>query len=184
MMRYAIAAAAVLAASTHADAAVTVIGGGLAAKCFEAAELRNIADSRAIDVCDLALEQESLSRRNKAATYVNRGIIYMRSGQYDRAVADYDAGLRLVPDLYEAHVNRGAALHGLKRYEEALASLNIGVKTQDIKALAVGYYNRGLVNERLGDVTSAYFDFKKALETNPDFALAQQQLTRFSVVEE
>lgn len=179
-----IALTALALSSATANAAVSVFGGGYAADCYKAAETSNLPAGKAIEVCNLAIEQENLSRKNRAATYVNRGIIYMREGQNERALADYDSGLRLLPDLYEAHVNRGAALHAMQRFQEALDSLNIGVKSQDPNALAVGYYNRGLVNERLGDVTNAYLDFKKALETRPEFGLAARQLERFTVVEQ
>ena len=178
-----LAAASVLGGlvSAPAQAAVTVIGGGLARDCYIAVETGQIAASKALSICELALEQETLSRKNMAATYVNRGILHLRMGQNVRAMADFDTSIRNVPDLYEAHVNRGAALFALDRFEEALAAFNIGIKSEDLNARVTAYYNRGLAHEHLGDVTSAYYDYKTALELDPDFALATKQLTRFQV---
>jgi tetratricopeptide (TPR) repeat protein len=45
----------------------------------------------------------------------------------------------------------------------------------------LAYYNRGLTKEKLNDVRGAYEDYKKALELNPTFTLAADQLKRFTV---
>lgn len=177
------AVAAALAASVTAPAqgAVTVIGGGLARDCYEAVEFVRVSNSDAIDICDRALEQEVLTRRNKAATYTNRGILYMREGRNDRALSDYSKSLSLMP-LLETKVNLGAALYGLKRYTEALQVLNEGIATDSPDARATGFYNRALTYEKLGNVQAAYEDFRAALQVKPDFEAAQRQLSRFTVV--
>jgi tetratricopeptide (TPR) repeat protein len=176
-----IAALLAVAAAAPAQAAVTVIGGGLARDCYEAVEYVRVSNSDAIRICDLALEQEVLTRRNRAATYTNRGILFMRDGRNDRALADYKKSLSLMP-LLETKVNLGAALYGLKRYTEALEALNEGIATDSDNARATGFYNRALTYERLGNVQAAYEDFRTALEIKPDFEAAQRQLTRFTVV--
>jgi tetratricopeptide (TPR) repeat protein len=175
------AALATAAALVPAQAAVTVFGGGLARDCYEAVEGRAEPISRAMQVCDLALQEEELTRKNRAATHVNRGILFMRQGRNERALADFDSGLRLKPDLHEAEINRGAALYNLKRFEEAEAAIEIGLQTEDAEARAIGLYNRALLRERRGDVTGAYYDFLAASELSPDFTQAGEQLKRFTV---
>ena len=177
------AAGLALSFSAPAHAAVTVIGGGLARDCYMAVEYQKISSERAMDICSLALEQESLTRRNRAATYTNRGIVEMRMGHNDRALADYTRSLNIMPELTQAKVNLGAALYGLKRYPEALAALNEGVKTDQLDARAVGYYNRGLTYEKLGDLQSAYEDYQRALQVKPDFKQAADQIGRFTVID-
>jgi tetratricopeptide (TPR) repeat protein len=183
--RLGISVAAGLSAGVMApqsQAAVTVIGGGLARSCYEAVEYSKVTPARAVQICDSALEQEQLSRRNRAATLTNRGILFMREGRHERALADYSRSIRLMPELLESKVNLGAALYGLGRYEEALAALNEGLRTDSVDARAVGFYNRALCHEQLGDVQSAYEDFQRALDAHPDFEQAQKQLARFTVV--
>ena len=175
-----VAAATPLPAS--AQGAVTVIGGGLAQSCYEAAEMQRDPVARGIEVCDAALQQEVLRRRDKAATYTNRGILHMRSGNNTRALWDYQRSLETMPDLKEAKVNLGAALYNLKRYPEALAALNEGIGTEQFDARVVGFYNRGLTYEKLGDLQSAYEDFRQALDLKPDFKLAAEQIGRFTVI--
>lgn len=176
---FAVVIAAAFAAPSQA--AVTVFGGGLARTCYEAVEYEKISTERAIDICSLALEQEGLKRRDKAATLTNRGILYMRAGKNQKALNDYQRSLALMPELLETKVNLGAALYGLGRYTDALAALNDGILTDDVEARAVGFYNRALAHESLGDVQSAYEDFRRALNAKPDFALAERQLARFTV---
>jgi tetratricopeptide (TPR) repeat protein len=144
-------------------------------------EYARVPPSKALEVCDLALETERLSRRDRAATLTNRGILHMRDGRNSRALQDYQRSLELMPDLTETKVNIGAALYGLKRYPEALAMLTEGITTESADARATGFYNRALTHEKLGDVQSAYEDFQAALRAKPDFEMAQKQLERFTV---
>ena len=164
-----------------AQAAVTVIGSGLGRECYLAVDKGVMPALKALNICDTALETETMSRKNRAATYVNRGILHLRMGNHARALADFNTSIVGQADLYEAYVNRGAALFGLDRYEEALADFDLGVRSENLDARVTAYYDRGLVHERLGNVTSAYYDYKAALELQPDFALATKQLSRFQV---
>lgn len=169
-------------AAASAQGAVTVIGGGLAQSCYEAVEFSRVNVTKAIEICDLALQHEHLRARDKAATYTNRGILHMRQGNNTRAMWDYQRGLQVMPELEEAKVNLGAALYNLKRYPEALKALNEGVGTDSLEAKAIGFYNRGLTHEKLGDIQSAYEDFRRAYQLNPEFTQASEQMSRFTVV--
>jgi tetratricopeptide (TPR) repeat protein len=178
----ALAASLLFSPAAFAQGAVTVIGGGLGQACYEAAEDQRVAPMKAMEICNLALTTEVLKRRDKAATYTNRGILHMRAGNNTRALWDYQNSLRLMPELKEAKVNLGAALYNLKRYPEALAALNEGVASESENARIVGFYNRGLTHEKLGNLQSAYEDFREALKMKPDFKQAQDQIARFTVV--
>jgi tetratricopeptide (TPR) repeat protein len=178
----ALAASLLLSSAALAQGAVTVIGGGLGQACYEAAEGRQIAPMKAMEICNLALTNETLKRRDKAATYTNRGILHMRMGNNTKAMWDYEKSLAMMPNLKEAKVNLGAALYNLKRYPEALAALNEGVGSESDTARTIGYYNRGLTHEKLGNLQLAYEDFREALRMKPDFKQAQEQIERFTVV--
>lgn len=178
----ALAASLLASPAALAQGAVTVIGGGLGQACYEAAEDRRVAPMKAMEVCNLALTNETLKRRDKAATYTNRGILHMRMGNNTKAMWDYQKSLGMMPDLKEAKVNLGAALYNLERYPEALVALNEGVGSESENARIIGFYNRGLTHEKLGDLQSAYEDFRQALKMKPDFKQAQDQISRFTVV--
>lgn len=178
----ALAIVALAAPQASAQGAVTVFGGGLGQACYEAVELGDGPVGRALELCTRALETETMKRRDRAATYTNRGILFMRQGNNTRAMWDYQRGLELMPDLQETKVNLGAALYNLQRYPEAMAALNEGIGTDDIEAKAIAHYNRGLTYEKLGNIQLAYEDFREALILKPDFALAATQMQRFTVV--
>lgn len=182
MLRFlALACGAGIAWAGAASAQAIIIGGGLAKDCYESVEDGSTRYTQIERICTNALTQESLTRTNRAATLVNRGIVRMRAERYEDAIADYDRALALEPELGAAYLNRGAALIFMEEYEQAVASLDraIDLETQDLHA---AYYNRAIARERSGDVEGAYFDFARAGDLMPDWDLPQRQLSRFTVV--
>jgi tetratricopeptide (TPR) repeat protein len=173
------AAAASLAITAPAAASVTVLGGGLAHECSEAA-LNGESDFRFETLCTKALETELLNPRDRAGTLVNRGVLKLRRKAFAAALADFDRAIDAKPDLGEAYINRGAASVGARHYADGLADLN--------KALELGveepekaYYNRALAYEGLDNLKAAYFDYQKAVELAPDWDQPKQELARFTV---
>jgi tetratricopeptide (TPR) repeat protein len=173
------AGAAFLAWAAPSEGAVTVLGGGLARECSVAA-LKGESDVRFDAVCTQALDTELMSLRDRAGTYVNRGVLKLRRKQFDAARWDFNRAIETKPDLGEAYINRGAAAIGAHRYAEGLADVN--------KALELGveepekaYYNRALAYEGLDDMKAAYFDYQKALEIAPDWDQPRRELARFTV---
>ena len=173
------AAAGVALAAGAAKASVTVIGGGLAEACSKAT-LAGQSAIRSEALCTQSLEEELLTPRDKAGTFVNRGIMRMRRGEMAAALADFNQAIRYKPDLGEIYVNRGAALVGEHRYADGLADLNKGLQI-GVEEPAKAYYNRALAYEGMDDVKSAYFDYQKAVELSPNWDAPKQQLVRFHV---
>jgi tetratricopeptide (TPR) repeat protein len=171
--------AALLLLSAPAHALISVVGAGMAHDCFIAAKAGT--DLRGgIATCDLALAEELLDARSRAATYVNRGVMKAALGHADQALADYDSGLAVFPGLGDGYVDRGAVLIALKRYDEAMADINKGISLGQTYE-QIGYYNRGVAEFYLERIPESYHDFKKALEIAPDFARASDQLKNFVV---
>src|SRR5437764_9463793 len=110
-----VAAAAALAAAGEARASVTVIGGGLAEACSKAA-LAGKTEVTFERICTQALETEMLSARDRAGTFVNRGVLKLRRLNFLAATKDFDAAVNLQPKMGEAYVNRGAAAIGEHRF--------------------------------------------------------------------
>lgn len=176
-----IGALAALFLAGEAAASVTVLGGGFAEACSRYAILGH-SERRFEAECNRALEDEVLDRSDRAGTFVNRGVMKMRRMEYEAAKRDFDAAVRLKPDIGEAYVNRGAAFIGLKRYDLGLVDLNKGIEigiqpTETAKA----YYNRAMAHEGVGDPKAAYFDYLKAQELSPDWLAPRNELQRFTV---
>lgn len=179
-----LAGAVVLGATlvpTSARSAVTVIGSGLARLCYEAAESGR-ATSEGFDSCDGALSEQALNVRDRAATFVNRGILNMRQRRIPAAIDDYERAIRLKSDLAEAYVNKGIALvHAGGRESEAVNLLSQGLDLGPVQP-EVAYYTRGIANEALGRTRAAYDDYRQAAALKPEWAEPRNQLKRFSVV--
>ena len=167
-------------AASQAQAAVTVLGNGIARSCYEIAEFGGNAHD-GIAECTIALDEAALPVTDRAATFVNRGILKSRNDDPNGALDDYNRGLDLDPNLGEAYVDRGAVMILFQRYDDALKDINKGIG-MGAKKPEIAYYDRAIVDEALGDVRGAYEDYKKAVEIAPDFALASDQLARFKVV--
>src|SRR5581483_11153925 len=89
--------AALLAAAPGARASVTVIGGGLAEACSKAA-LSGKSDANSEKTCTTALDTEMLSPRDRAGTFVNRGVLKLRRGRFEAATKDFDTAVQLRPN--------------------------------------------------------------------------------------
>ena len=85
-----------------------------------------------------------------------------------------------MPDLGDGYVDRGAALIQLKRYDEAMTDINRGIGL-GLSYEHVGYYNRGVAEFYLGRIKESYYDYKKALDIEPNFKPAAEELKHFTV---
>lgn len=174
-----IAAAATALVAETASAQVFVIGNGLGGECFQKTKNNHNNFRATEEICTRALREQAMTRKNRAATYVNRGVLRMREGQYDKALADYAEAVNLQPELGAAYLNEGAAHIYRRDFASALAPLDqaIALESHDLFA---AYYNRAIARENTGDVNGAYEDFQTSLELKPGWELAERQLSRFS----
>ena len=62
------------------------------------------------------------------ATHVNRGILRLRRGLVDEAVADFDRAIALDPEQPEAYLNKGAALIRRQNPAEALQLFTVALE--------------------------------------------------------
>jgi len=165
-------------ASGSAQAAVTVIGSGPAEMCYQGAE--NGGDPNLyISYCTQALGS-LLTTRDRAATFVNRGVLKLSLAESNAALDDFNAGLAIDDSLGEGYVDRGAALIGLKRYDDAIKDIDKGL-TLGAKRPEIAYYDRAMADEARGDALAAYQDTQHALAAQPDYARASDNLKRFKV---
>ena len=178
-MRRLVLAAVLAAIAAPASASVLVMGTGMAADCSRAA-FKGRSDTDSITLCSRSLDEERLLRRDRAGTLVNRGVMLLRAKDYSSARADFDRAIALEPTLGEAFVNRGVSMMADRAYAEALAEIDRGLAL-GVDEPAKAFDNRALVQESLGDAKAAYYDYRKAQDLAPDWALPARQLTRFTV---
>jgi len=174
-------AAAVAALAVPAAAAITVIGSTSARLCYEAAEARSIPSTNSIGRCDDALEREALTEYEIVATYVNRGILKLRRGQVDAAIADFDLAIARDPREPESYLNKGmASLRLPNGWTQAVPLFDTAIQRRTRRP-AIAYYGRAVAHELGGEVKLAYRDYKQASAIEPHWRDPQTELARFSV---
>lgn len=186
----ALATASLLLAGAAAATELTFIGGSYAEMCStsahhpEDAEHVELTGSRMahspIEICTLAIEDETGTPFDKAGSYNNRGVHLFDAGRFDEALADFEQALRILDTLAAAHINRGYTLVALERWGESLPSFDRGIEL-GAPDPARAHFNRGVAHEELGHVRDAYNDYRKASELDPVWELPKQELARFSV---
>jgi tetratricopeptide (TPR) repeat protein len=76
---------------------------------------------RRISGCTRLLKSGRLSTKNRAITFIKRGLAFSKKSQYDRAISDHTQAIRLNPRLAAGYINRGSA-YGMKgQYDRAIA---------------------------------------------------------------
>src|SRR5713226_2195901 len=88
-----------LATSANSDA-IDLARKGLAAK-----ERREFA--LAIQLFDQALTQGTFEKKDRGLLTYSRGVSYEELGMHDKALADLDAAIALIPDFPNAYIYRG-----------------------------------------------------------------------------
>ncbi|MBX3431647.1 MAG: tetratricopeptide repeat protein [Hyphomonadaceae bacterium] len=188
-MKRALLAGAVIAASvfTAANAMaadtgigpIVVYGRGPAQDCYVAA-ISDRHDRGSLAVCSLALNHDFLTREDRTATLVNRGVLLMRRGLDERALSDFEYAASLSPDFGEAQVMRGIALVQLGRYREAVDTLTHAIAMNPDRPERA-YFYRAAAYEEVGNASAAYADYRRAADLAPNWGPPRTELTRFVV---
>ena len=170
--------AALAAPSAQAQVIIT-LGTGMAHDCFLHAKAGvNLQDG--LHVCSLALDHEPLGKRDRAGTFDNRGVINDMLSHTQDATDDFNASIALDPSLGDPYVNLGAMLIKKGQHQEALDQINKGIEL-GMAFPHIGYYDRAIAEQMLGKYKEAYYDYKKVLELEPNFAMATERLKDFVV---
>lgn len=103
---------------------------------------------------------------NMDQIYYDRANCYENLHQYNKAIADYDAILKMDDDAEEAFLYRGDCYFKLGNYEKAVADYTETIK-HDIDHLQKPYLCRAKAYEKLGKVNLAKADIAKAKALGP-----------------
>ena len=181
MLKKLLLTAAALAVAGPAIAAVQVIGNSSARICFETADSGGVS-AMGMRYCDEALDHEALTQHDRVATYVNRGILKMRKGDYDEAIEDFDTAIAQDEDQAEAYLNKGVAmLRGSTEYAKAVPLFTTAIEMKTSRP-EIAYLGRGMAHELNGEIRAAYNDYKKAQAIAPEWKEPAMELARFKIV--
>lgn len=120
--------------------------------------------------CNRAITSEKLSAKNLAITFYNRGLLWGRMGDHDRAISDYTETIRLDPGDASAYYNRGNAWKAKGDIDRAVSDYSEALRVNPQHAGA--YNNRGVAWQTKGDNDRAISDYNGAIRINPQYATA------------
>lgn len=152
----------------------TILGPNDATLCFHESQLKFGRDPSS---CTQALRHGDLTRRDQAATHSNRGIIYSRMDEYEKALQDHNRAIEIKPDLTQAYINRGNVYYHLRRYEEALLQYQRAIEMGN-GPLYLPHFNSGVALLKLKRDDQAVMAFERALELAPESQRVKKKLAQ------
>ncbi len=137
---------------------------------------RDRSADKGVAACTRVIDDAGETPARRAVAYDNRGYIVLTAdddpARFDRAIADFNAAIRLDPRNANAVNDRGVAYEFMKDYDRALADYGKAID------LAGGdtwpYYNRGYVYFLKGEYDRALADYNEALAIDVFYASAYQ----------
>jgi len=97
---------------------------------------------------------------------INRGIEFLKKGEYEKSKIEFAKVIEKSPDNFYAVFNRGLAYLYTEDYSAAVADFSDAIRIDDKHADA--YNNRGLSFSFLGELEFAMLDFNYSLSLDPD----------------
>jgi tetratricopeptide (TPR) repeat protein len=149
------------------------------ADAVTAALANDNATEAAVMKCTKAADLAELSS-GRAAALSNRGVLNFQRADYNAAIADSTAALKIDRRLVEAVVNRGAAYLAMHRAGEALTDFDQALTMAPVHAEKI-YFNRAMAREDMGDLKGAYVDYARAARLAPQWDQPKQQMNRFTI---
>jgi len=166
--------------SATVSAQVFVGGNGAPQQCYTSAKIGNPGTKGAIRICEEALETVGISRKNKAATHTNLGVLLMRKGDNQDAQTQYKHAIDLRPNAAEVYINYAASLIYTGEYQNAISTINKAIDLETSK-MPEALFNRAMAYDRQQNYTAAYKDLKQALLLKPEWPAALKALDNYSV---
>lgn len=122
------------------------------------------------------LYRESIAIHPTAEAHTFLGWTYHFQGKIDQAIAECKRAIAVDPDFGNPYNDIGAYLIGLKRYDEAIPWLELAKAAQRYEPRHFAFYNLGRVYLAKGLVNRAREEFRRALEIEPRYTLAQRAI--------
>lgn len=105
-------------------------------------------------------------RPENSKIYLNRGIVYIKMENYDKAINDLNKAILLNPGYIEAFIKRGLTNLKKRNFDYAINDCNYALSLDP--NMAEAYYTRGMAFRGEGLSDKAKNDFKKSCELGND----------------
>lgn len=136
-------------------------------RCADPSENSNLR----IGACTALIQSGQNNLEDLAAAYIDRGNGYQDSGEYDRAIQDYDQAIQLEPDSALAYYDRANAYDSKGEYDRAIANYDLVIQLAPQGDHAYyAYFGRGYAYSAKGEYDRAIQDYDRAIRLNSDDA--------------
>lgn len=119
---------------------------------------------------DVELSSSGLLERERTSALMRQGCKKAETGDYPKAISDFNKVLEIEPQHTVAYYERGNAYLAQGNPEAAIKDYNQVLKFFPQNSMA--YNKRGLVHLELGDYQGALEDYNQALQLNSSFTEA------------
>ncbi len=113
------------------------------------------------------IEQEP---RRIPFAYYNRAVALDKTGQFSKAIEDFDKTIALNPFYFKTYFNRGTVFGKMGHLDKAIEDFDKTIALNPSYYLA--YYDRGTALGEMGRFSKAIEDFDKTIALNPSYYLA------------
>jgi len=103
-----------------------------------------------------------------AVHYVNRGLVWLETGENSIAIADFTEAIRLDPKNDVPYLNRGRAWSHEREYDKAIADFTEAIRLDPRDSAT--FQNRGAVWRDKKEYDKAIADLDEAIRLDPDAA--------------
>jgi tetratricopeptide (TPR) repeat protein len=172
---------------------VVVLGAALSAgvAAAQTAEQRawcngqfDVTPKRRVDACTAVIDSGRIEGKSLSAALGNRGEAYADLRNVDRAIADFNEALRIVPKNSRALTDRGEAYLNLRNVDRAIEDFNDAVRIDPGNSKA--FAGRGVAFQfKGGDDSSerAISDWTEALRIDPGNADVLENRARIYMIQ-
>lgn len=129
---------------------------------------------------DLAIEyyKQSIEAYPTAEAHTFLGWTYSFQDKLDEAIVECKKAIEVNPEFGNPYNDIGAYLIELERHDEAIPWLEKAIQAKRYEPRHYPHYNLGRVYLIKGMIKKALDEFQKALEVNPDYALAKEAIDK------
>lgn len=116
-----------------------------------------------IGVCTKLLESKALPPKEHIMALAVRGYYYDKKGEYDKAIADFNEGIRMNAEEPALYLQRAGVYSDKSDFGNAIPDFNTAIKmSKSPRILIAAYCGRGTAELKKGDATAARNDLQEA----------------------
>jgi Tfp pilus assembly protein PilF len=112
-----------------------------------------------------AIKLSLAANKNYTGAIGNNGLLFLRLGKLDEAIAEYKKAINLDPNYAVPYVNLGSALQDQNKTDEAIAEYKKAINLDPNYSIA--HFNLGVSLEKQNKFNEAIAEYKRAIDTDP-----------------